>query len=120
MQEWGVSGCIWRTAWSGGLESLPEPVQPGRHQSWQAWKGVRETGEPADLRDWETDSGSKEGEGTPNPPGSFPDPGGVGQNLQSFRVALRGQWAALVPAPCPELRFWPAAPSFPVRVERGA
>lgn len=104
MQEWGLSGC----SMEDSLER--RPGVPARDSS--VWKasvlgGVERSegnrAEPADLGDWETDSGSQEGEGTPNPPGSFPDPGRVGQNLQSFGIVLHGQWAALVPSSLPRV-----------------
>lgn len=54
-------------------------------------RGAGKRAEPADLRDWETDSGIKKGEGTPNQPGTFPDPGRVCQNMPSVGIAVHGQ-----------------------------
>lgn len=84
-QECGCSRCSMEDSleWRPGVPARDSPV-------WKALvlggveRGGVDRAEPSDLLGWETRGGSKEGEGTPNPPGSFPDPGRVGQILQSF------------------------------------
>lgn len=67
----GSLGAVYRMAWVPARDSLV----------WEVWVlgGLARTEgdgvEPADLPDCKTDSGIKEMEQTPSPPGSFPDLG---------------------------------------------